>query len=104
MAKILCRYFNKPCLEHQCTHYVQIHGSDPQTGAPVAEFMCADIAMLKVALEGNKEVRQHAAATESFRNEMVMANVKLFDRMDEEAQPMLPAANVKPALEHNRDA
>jgi hypothetical protein len=71
MAK--CPYFRKPCLEHGCTHYVQLHGRDPQTGKQLSEWVCLDHAMLKAQLEGNKETRQGAAATESFRNEVAAA-------------------------------
>lgn len=104
--KTQCRYFKKPCIEHQCMHYVQMHGADPQTGVPISEFMCADIAMLKVALEGNKEVRQHAAATESFRNEMVTAQVRWLDKFDDDRPPLLPPARgqtIPLPLEHTPD-
>jgi len=64
----LCPYFRKPCLEHGCTHYIQIQGVEPQTGKQLSDWMCIDHVKVKVALEGNKEVRQQAASTESLRN------------------------------------
>ena len=69
--KIICPHYKKPCLEHGCTHYVQLLGNDPQTGEEHNNFICADLAQITIALEANKEIRQLAAAIESFRNEMV---------------------------------
>ena len=78
MPKPKCRYFNKPCLEHNCIHYVQLHGKDPQTGEPLSSWMCLDLALLKVALEGNKELRDSAASTDSMRN-VVAAKLSSLD-------------------------
>jgi hypothetical protein len=74
VAKPKCPYISKPCLKHSCTHYVQLHGRDPQTGAPIDDWMCLDFAMLKVQLEGNLESRGVSANVAAFRKEMVQAN------------------------------
>ena len=66
-----CPYFKKPCLKHDCTHYIALCGVDPQTGNPLDEYGCAIVWNVVVTLEGNKETRQAAAAIESMRNEMV---------------------------------
>lgn len=68
VQKIKCPHFKTPCLEHGCTHYIQLLGSDPQTGEDKNQFICADLAQITIALEANKEIRQLAAAVESFRN------------------------------------
>lgn len=66
-----CPRFKKKCLQHGCTHYIALRGADPQTGQPIDEWGCADVWQVVAQLEGNKEMRQTAAAIESFRNEMV---------------------------------
>ncbi len=66
-----CPKFKKKCLQHDCTHYIALRGADPQTGQPIDEWGCADIWGVVAQLEGNKEMRQTAAAIESFRNAMV---------------------------------
>ncbi len=66
-----CPYFKKPCLKHDCTHFVALRGINPQTGQDVDEWGCAIVWNVVAQLEGNKEMRQTAAAIESFRNEMV---------------------------------
>jgi len=58
-------------MEHGCTHYVQLLGNDPQTGEAVNNWLCVDLARITIALESSNEIRQLAAAIESFRNEMV---------------------------------
>lgn len=74
--KIVCPLLRKPCLEHGCAWYVTIHGTDPQTGVALSPSMCVMVADLKVGIEGNKEVRQSAAAIESMRNENVRNNLR----------------------------
>ncbi len=55
----------------RCPWYTMLRGKDPNTGKEVDEWGCA-IAWLPILLiENAKEVRQGAAATESFRNEVV---------------------------------
>ena len=66
-----CPRFKKKCLQHGCTHFIALRGADPQTGQPIDEWGCADVWQVVAQLEGNKEMRQTAAAIESFRNEMV---------------------------------
>jgi len=53
----------------RCPLYIKLRGNNPQ-GGEVDEWACA-IAWLPILLvENSKEVRQGAAATESFRNIM----------------------------------
>ncbi len=55
----------------RCPWYIQLRGQDPNTGVERDEFACA-IAWLPILLiENAKEVRQGAAATESFRNAVI---------------------------------
>lgn len=67
----LCPLLNKPCIETGCKFWTHVLGTNPQTGNPVDHYDCA-ITWLPVLLVSTaQEVRQGAAATESFRNETV---------------------------------
>ena len=55
----------------RCPWYVKLAGTDPQSGESVDEWKCAIAWGPILQVEVAKEVRQGAAATESFRNEMV---------------------------------
>jgi hypothetical protein len=48
-----------------------LRGTHPQTGAEIDEWMCAISAMPMLQIEVAKQARSGAAATESFRNEVV---------------------------------
>jgi hypothetical protein len=56
---------------HKCPWWQHVRGVNPNTGEEIDRWDCA-IAFLPILLiEAAKEARQGAAATESFRNEMV---------------------------------
>jgi hypothetical protein len=57
------------CIEHQCAHYQQLLGNHPQTGEPLGQFDCAIRWHNVLLIENAGQVRQHAAAVESMRNE-----------------------------------
>jgi len=59
---------------HTCEMYEHILGTNPNTGAAVDAWGCTFKFNFLTNLEIAKEVRQHAAATESFRNEFVKVN------------------------------
>lgn len=61
---------NKPVL-YRCPWYVQVKGFDPNTGAEIDHWACAIAWMPTLLINTANETRQGAAATESFRNEMV---------------------------------
>lgn len=72
-----CPFFRKPCIEYECTMYVQLQGSNPNTGQQVDEWKCS-LAWLPILLvENSQQTRQAGAAIESFRNEMVQQNNEL---------------------------
>ena len=96
----LCRYFGKPCLQHNCEQYVALRGKDPQSGAEIDSWMCIDKANLIVALEGNKDIRRVEGETNALRNEVNAANVRILDWMTE-TPVLLPPRDVTPVLEHN---
>jgi hypothetical protein len=66
-----CPLIKKECVQLQCAWFTQLRGTNPNTGKEIDEWMCAISAMPMLQIEVAKEARQGAAATESFRNEMV---------------------------------
>ncbi len=58
---------------HRCTWYQSLAGQDPTTGEQVNEWRCAIVWQNIVMVETSMTNRSIAAATESFRNEMVKA-------------------------------
>jgi hypothetical protein len=56
---------------HKCPLWKQVRGTDPTTGAPVDAWDCTDAWLLTGLFEIAKMAQSGAAATESFRNEMV---------------------------------
>ena len=71
MADQLCPMFREPCKEHQCRWYIQLLGTEPQTGEQLNKWGCAVEFIPVLLIENAKEVRQTAAAVESARNENV---------------------------------
>ena len=72
-----CPLIKKDCVQLQCAWFTQLRGTNPQTGQEIDEWLCAISAMPMLQIEVAKEARQGAAATESFRNEMVRAQVEV---------------------------
>lgn len=66
-----CPLLKKDCVQLKCAWFMQLRGTNPNTGAEVDEWMCAITALPMLQVEVAKETRQGAAATESFRNEVV---------------------------------
>jgi len=70
--------FAKTCrecvVEHNCQLWIQIAGTNPNTGEPMSTWGCSEALMPFLAIENSKEQRQTGAAIESFRNEMVKLN------------------------------
>lgn len=79
-----CPLLKKDCVQLKCAWFMQLRGTNPNTGAEVDEWMCAITALPMLQVEVAKETRQGAAATESFRNAVV--------RMQEAPRPRLHPA------------
>ena len=65
----------KKCKQFDCAWFIQIKGKHPQTGADVDEYGCAMAMMPLLMIENSRQTNQAGAAIESFRNEMVKANM-----------------------------
>jgi hypothetical protein len=56
---------------HKCSLWMQLRGKNPNTGQDIDEWGCVDRWLMVGLLEIAKMERSTAAATESFRNEVV---------------------------------
>jgi predicted Ser/Thr protein kinase len=56
---------------HQCPWWTQVRGANPNTGEEVDRWDCSIALLPLLNVEVAQQVRQGAAATESFRNEVV---------------------------------
>lgn len=65
----------KPCKKFDCGWFIQIRGKHPQTGEDIDEYGCAMAMMPLLMIENSRQTSQAGAAIESFRNEMVKANM-----------------------------
>ena len=68
-----CPFIKKDCIGLKCTMFIKMRGVNPNTGAEVDEWDCTLKWLPVLLIENAKEVRQGAAATESFRNEVIKA-------------------------------
>ena len=64
----------EPCKQLECAWFVQMRGTDPNSGKEVDEYSCGIAWIPMLLVENGMQSRQSGAAIESFRNEMVKAN------------------------------
>ena len=57
-----------------CTKWINVSGSNPQTGEVINSYDCADVWVPVLLIENSKQQRGTQAAVESFRNEMAKDN------------------------------
>lgn len=69
-----CPLLKKECIKHNCAWFMEVRGTDPNTGREIDEWACAQAWVPMLLIENTKEQRHTAAAVESFRNEMVRSN------------------------------
>ena len=63
-----------PCKQLECAWFLQIQGTNPNTGQEINDWGCAMSWVPILLIENSQQQRQTGAAVESFRNEMVKAN------------------------------
>lgn len=63
-----------PCRQTDCAWFIQVRGTNPNTGAEVDEWACSMAWTPMLLIENSQQQRQTGAAVESFRNEMVKSN------------------------------
>lgn len=64
----------EPCRQLDCAWFIQVRGTNPNTGKEVDEWACSMAWVPMLLIENSQQQRQTGAAVESFRNEMVKAN------------------------------
>lgn len=71
-------WHEKTCRELalNCPKFIQVMGANPQNGDLVGEWGCVDTFLPMLMIENSQQQRQTAAAIESFRNEMVSAEMR----------------------------
>jgi hypothetical protein len=86
---LYCPFWRKAMSKvcHTCPQWVQLRGTNPQTGKEVDSWQCAAASLPMLLLENAKQTRQGAAATESFRNEVVRRSD--MQRLPPEIQPAM---------------
>lgn len=82
-----------PCKQLECAWFLQIQGTNPNTGQEINEWGCAMSWLPILTIENSQQQRQTGAAVESFRNEMVKAN-------ETGQRVLLAAAGVPQAAQH----
>jgi hypothetical protein len=60
---------------HKCPWWTMVRGKNPQTEEMIDDWRCAVALLPMLLVEGAQMSRQTGAAVESFRNEMVKANM-----------------------------
>ena len=70
-----CPLLNKKCIKHQCIWYNMLQGKHPQSGQNVQEWGCSIAWIPLLLVENTGKQVQTNSAVESFRNEMVKANM-----------------------------
>tara|TARA_R110002020_G_scaffold221527_2_gene429604 strand:+ start:1786 stop:2256 length:471 start_codon:yes stop_codon:yes gene_type:complete len=78
-----CPLIKKKCMKHRCIWYNMLQGNNPQTGSPVQEWGCSIAWLPLLLVENNGKQIQTTAAVESFRNEMVKANMVTLAMVDQ---------------------
>lgn len=66
-----CPLIKKECVQMKCNWFIQIRGTDSNTGKEVDEWGCSVAWLPHLLIENAQQIRQAGAATESFRNEFV---------------------------------
>ncbi len=94
----LCPLLKKACIEHQCRWFIQIQGSNPQTGVTVSEWACAIEFIPLLIIEGSQQTRGVAASIESARNESVNSAHQVVNALMTAARPVIEERQTYEAL------
>ena len=103
-----CPLLNKKCIKHQCVWYNMLQGKNPQSGQNVQEWGCSIAWIPLLLVENTGKQVQTNSAVESFRNEMVKANMvtlALVDQKNKEAeQKQDPVGSFWTKISNSQDA
>ena len=76
----MCPIVGDKCMEHGCEWYIQVQGTNPQTGAMMDKWGCSISFLPILLIENSQQQRQTAASIDSFRNEMSRQNQELLGK------------------------
>ena len=103
-----CPLLNKKCIKHQCVWYNMLQGKNPQSGANVQEWGCSIAWIPLLLVENTGKQIQTNSAVESFRNEMVKANMVTLALVDQknkqEEQKKNPVGSFWSKIAQSQDA
>ena len=78
-----CPFWRGACKEHACRLYVQIQGTNPNTGEQLfGKWGCTFEFLPWLLIENSQMQRQTGAAVESFRNENATVNRVALDALE----------------------
>jgi len=83
----------EPCKKFDCAWFMQIRGTDPQSGEEIDDWGCSMAWMPKLLIENAMHTRHTGSAIESFRNEMVKGNNELLELVKEDGVTLI--GNIK---------
>lgn len=98
----VCPLMKGKCIEHRCVWYIQIRGTNKNTGKEIDEYGCAVAWLPALLVENANESRHTVAAVESLRNvtvksedatrRVLLTGMGLFEpvRRHSEEEPELP--------------
>jgi len=61
----------EPCKQFDCSWFMKISGTNPNTGEPTEEWGCSMAWLPILLIENAQQSRQTGAAVESLRNKMI---------------------------------
>lgn len=73
----------------KCVQFVKLIGSNPQTGQPIENWMCAKVALPVLLLENSQQQRQTAASVDKVANQILRQRAEFIGALPEEARDRL---------------
>lgn len=71
------------CLKHECAKYVQVIGTNKNTGADMSEWKCSDAWLPLLLIDNTQESRISGATMDSLRNHVVNVGKALIDAAEQ---------------------
>ena len=68
--KNICPLMGKTCVEHECAWYMNVAGTNPQTGTEFSNWQCAVVFMPLLLMDNAASIRQTTVAAQETRNEV----------------------------------
>ncbi len=69
-----CPFWKGPCKTHDCRLYIQVIGTNPNTGAQVDKWGCSFEFLPMLMIENSQQQRQTGASVDELRNTVDRSN------------------------------